>query len=725
MTTSGSGRSVFPIPTVPTPFYYSGPSRRCRQRCAQARRATSLVNNAITGLNTLHTSFARPCLSPRVSSSLVSDSQFDSTGYRCALPGTGVGVSRFNSNQESNAVRQPNAVQQRVQQSTRNSVNRLLRRPPSGVCDDPRSLRDIPRDQFSTVWGYGSVNQSPPVRLVADKVALPSSVGTASLVDLLPPHLAAFYADPSNVVLSAPSTSIRAFVHGTRSEYIKLLGRMWAAGMVTFITCPSAVNSVFCVEKPDGALRLILDARAANAAHVVPPAVQLPTPDLLAGLQTDGSDRPIFCAGTDIADYYYRLRLPEWLVPFFAMPAVRASELSFLCDASGDRLYPAFLVLPMGWSHSVYVAQQAHEHVVYTRTSLRRVDAISKDNDGTIDRVRHSLYIDDLNWFGYDPHELSRLQDEYVSVMSAAGLPVKLSKVTRPTSESCNVLGLCFSGVDHSLGIDGAKLQRLRSRTFGLLQRKVCTGLELSSVVGSWTWYMLTRRPTLAVFNNVYRFIRVARSSTLPLWQSVMAELAVAMSLAPFMVADLRVRWFPHLLASDASASGLGVVRSSLTQQDVTVFNTLTPLPLPQLVALPLAERHNVGSADGVPVTCGGAQLRAERERGLEPVLSQRDWLVVAAAKWRKEEQINVLEARAVSTALRFAMSCPSAFHARVALLCDSTVVCGCLVKGRSSSNVLLRRMRSVSALVIAAHMRLHVVWVPTGVNPADAPSRW
>lgn len=707
---------------------------------------SSLVNNCVSGLNVLNASFAAQGLSSSGVLSPRSSSCVDSAGSWCAPTGSSVGVR--SQVQECCSASSPNAVQLRALQAVRNSVSRLCRRPAPAVCDDFSRLRSFPGVSTTMVSGYGAFGSClPPVPLVADRVSLPSSVGTASLLDLLPAPLASLYADPSRVVTTTVSSANRrAFVHGGRSEYLKLVMRMHAAGMVTFLSKPAAVNSVFCVEKADGALRLILDARAANAAHVVPPPVELPTPDLLAGLQADGSGRPLFCAGTDLSDYYYRLRLPDWLVPYFAMPSVRVSELPFLSGAPGDRLFPAFLVLPMGWSHSVFVAQQVHENVIYTRTSLQRADAVAKGNDTVIDRVRHSIYIDDVNMFGYCESELTLLQDEYIAALASVGLPVKPSKVTRPTTDPCNVLGLSFSGSELALGIDGEKLQRLRARTFALLHARCASGVQLAAVVGSWTWFMLTRRPTLAVFNNVYRFAQVAKGCSLPLWPSVRAELAVVMSLAPLLVADLRPVWFPHLLASDASSTGLGVVRSRLVPEDVRVVASLAPLPAvsqpvpsvpspqPPVLAVPVSgpslasPMHGGSGAEGEMVAV--EEQRVQRARDLSPLLAghqpfgARQWVVVASSRWKRPEPINSLEARAVSTALRFASSCPSGFNARVALLCDSTAVVGALAKGRTSSVRLLRRVRSVNAVVLACHIRVHVVWVPTAVNPADGPSR-
>ena len=45
-------------------------------------------------------------------------------------------------------------------------------------------------------------------------------------------------------------------------------------------------------------------------------------------------------------------------------------------------------------------------------------------------------------------------------------------------------------------------------------------------------------------------------------------------------------------------------------------------------------------------------------------------------------------------------------------------------IGSRSSSPLLLPRLRALSSLLLASHVALHMVWIPSSWNPADAPSR-
>ena len=89
------------------------------------------------------------------------------------------------------------------------------------------------------------------------------------------------------------------------------------------------------------------------------------------------------------------------------------------------------------------------------------------------------------------------------------------------------------------------------------------------------------------------------------------------------------------------------------------------------------------------------------------------------------KKRVVVLSSRPVDlSAVRWASSRPAARSSRLLLFCDSTAVVGALCKGRSSSPLLLRRLRQISAFLFAFSLRLHVVWLPSELNPADYPSR-
>ena len=113
-----------------------------------------------------------------------------------------------------------------------------------------------------------------------------------------------------------------------------------------------------------------------------------------------------------------------------------------------------------------------------------------------------------------------------------------------------------------------------------------------------------------------------------------------------------------------------------------------------------------------------------DEDSELVQLVRARRWRTIVSAPWMRTEHINVLEIRAVDTALRWVASSPLSVSRRVLVLSDSQVAIGALNKGRSSAPLLLRRLRAIAALLLAAGIQLYVNWLPSASNPADEPSR-
>ena len=443
-----------------------------------------------------------------------------------------------------------------------------------------------------TMAGYSKTTAAVP--LIADRVALPDIAGQVDLLTALPPHIAAYYASPAacmrhaslpsplSVGVGAPLPSVvngncnvhkskpiatpgrrvsKPRFYGEHREYLALLRRMHAAGMLTYTTTPKVVVGLFGTPKPsDGTIRLIVDGRAANQVFADPPSVELPTPDLFTKLQVPAGKR-LFVAKTDLSDFFFRFRTPSWMHEYFALPPVQAQDIGqSSVYGNGTRIYPCFAVLAMGWSHSVFATQTAHEHLLNTKTTLFPLcDRITRSSDLRVDRMRHAVYVDDMIQFGLVEEELTVAQRQYISVAEREQLPVKASKVTAPSATGVECLGFDVNGTLHTVGVTADKLHQLCIDTEHLIKRKRCTGRQLAEIVGKWTWAMLARRPALSVFNSSYRFIRVADRLIFNIWISVAVELRTAIGMAPLLHTNIAAPFFDRAMAVDASLAGQGV----------------------------------------------------------------------------------------------------------------------------------------------------------------------
>jgi len=454
--------------------------------------------------------------------------------------------------------------------------------------------------------------------------------------------------------------------------------------MIAFTTSPRCINGLFAVPKDADTDRLIIDARPCNALFVDPEPVQLPSPELVTRFALPHHS-DFFVAKTDLKNFYHHLLLPEWMWPFFSLPGVQAADVGMSAEfATTALIYPCCKTLPMGSSHSVLLAQTVHEFILDHFTPLLPADRLTSDSDTLLDRPRHLVYIDDLVLFGLSPQPLAHLQSAYARAVSTIGFPINLTKSVPPTCDPVECLGLEVDGLHRTVGLSPAKLQRLVNSTLLVLRQGFCTGDYLSTIVGKWTWACMARRPALSVFAATYRFIRVSASRIFSIWPSVHRELNIICGLAPLLFSNISLPWWDRLVASDASSTGLGVVFAE-SNPDATESLAQTRLPI------------------SVPSV---------------------SWTTSIASRWRKPEHINVLELRAITTALRWALSFPSLARRRLLLLSDSSVAVCAVSKGRSSSYQILQRLRFLSSLVLAAGLQLSIFWIPTSANPADAASR-
>ena len=99
-------------------------------------------------------------------------------------------------------------------------------------------------------------------------------------------------------------------------------------------------------------------------------------------------------------------------------------------------------------------------------------------------------------------------------------------------------------------------------------------------------------------------------------------------------------------------------------------------------------------------------------------------WKVVLAYPWQKTQHINMLELRAIFAAMRWKARSLRNFRTRKCIITDSQVALSVAAKCRSSSKRLNRILWRTNAVALATCSHFFFVYVRTGLNPADPPSR-
>jgi len=455
--------AAFPLPLYDVPAPSPSHSRRSQRRAALLRQTLNTANTVSSVLNSM---FVPECES----------------------------ASAF-----------PSLLQSRLSDSVFTAARRWSRCLATSKCDEPCWLSEpqmpLPPSLDLAVPSVSYAARSRAVPIIASKVALPERAGTVDLLTALPPEVAARYADLGTIVAPPDGHNASAArVFGSQAEYLALLRRMLPAGMLAFTQQPAYVNSLFAVPKDDGALRLILDARPVCDASAEPPDPELPDPSVLCGLSLPGKTR-VYTAKTDLANAFFIFRLPASWQPHFAIPAVRAGDLG-LPDYPPDALvFPCLTVLPMGWSHSCYLLQQAHLRLVQELFPASAL--ITRSADPALDRLRICVYLDDVSWFGPSADLVNSAVRRYLDLCEQRHWPVKLSKCKPASLRGVESLGCAIDGVDGTIGVAPAKLLALIRRTQLLLAGNYATGREVASLLGSWTWAALARRPAGAVLGRL------------------------------------------------------------------------------------------------------------------------------------------------------------------------------------------------------------------------------
>ena len=502
------------------------------------------------------------------------------------------------------------------------------------------------------------------VDTVPDLVKLPSQVGSAQLLELLPSELAERYADESRVVRggihaeAAACLRHRAFMSPSlrdASGFHSLVKRLYDAGMLVELDTVRERIGLFTVARPDGWQRLVVDPRPSNAAWGDPPPVQLTAGPLLARQLQRGRrpGPPASVAGqgsaslmkSDLSDFYYNLRIPRWMSQWFALPAVPG----WLVGQPGKAWVDVgFGVLPMGSSHAVVLAQEAHLEIL-RRAGLpfdrRLVDGEPLLAPGPFFVVQ----IDDLVIGAPesdDRETAAAWLDIALAAYSTAGLPVAAHKVERDAHKA---LGMELAPSRRSVGAPVSKRSRVTGALLAVAQWSAAPCRLLENLLGHCTFAFLFRRAGLAAFGAVFGHVRAGEDAGQPLVPRPLSarcrlELITAAALLAFARVDLAAPIANTVLASDASPWGYGICRATAPSGLVSE-------------ALRFAEMRGEHVALDGSRACRPAQDdRVAAHRPLAPGWADVEWRTCFAHAWRSGAMVQAVgELHAAELACEYA----------------------------------------------------------------------
>ncbi|CAK0899857.1 unnamed protein product [Prorocentrum cordatum] len=486
-----------------------------------------------------------------------------------------------------------------------------------------------------------------------------------------------------------------------KKMYHNFLKDLSSRGLLLATLSPAEEAGLFFVKKADSdKMRMIVDARRANAWFGVPPSVQLLSCEGFGRVEVKlpegvafGSARgeellngfKLFLGMTDVKDCFYRMRIPVSLAKFFSLPAAPAHVLGLEGhELEGTRLgcdtlvFPCIGALPMGFSWSLFLAQDANEERVVRSDPWPGGDVAISERVLMSDRGPplvvevvpglHGgayVYVDNMGVLAPSEGLAKSALESWTGLFEGVGLDLHKSSVGSGASEALGTkldLELMRSGVS-----DG-RFWKVYLGLGGLLARGRATGRALEVVLGHCTFCGLALRGSLSCWHASYRFIQRHYLEPARLWAEVVKEIKMFRGLLTLMVQDWWRPWNCCVLQTDASESGWGMAQSFWPQHVVEQVGRL-PERARFRSALGRPARESALAAanlarDSSGALCSFADVDNPDSLASDPLssweldpgfaevpwqwLRKGAWETVRSGVWRFAEDILILEARAL-----------------------------------------------------------------------------
>jgi hypothetical protein len=532
-------------------------------------------------------------------------------------------------------------------------------------------------------------------------------------------------------------------------KYATFLRKLYLCGIVEFSCECTEVVGVFTVRKKNGKQRLVIDARRSNLWFDSPEHVSLASGDSLSQLCLE-HDEVMYVGQLDIENAFYNIELPVCLRQYFCLPIIDSALIRNILPpelrACEGRVWPRLRVVPMGWTHALYICQNIHEGVALEAGHGIETRIADKEPSPMIDKTRvvHLEYVDNFACFSTNKHLVDVSIGKIDSLLNGRGLPTH--EISRGVSVT-ELLGWFVDGVVGRISPTTKRLWKIKLAIRLLLSLHTVSVKIVEKLVGHCTFVALIRRESLCCFNHVYTWMREHRNQVLRMPSHVGEEFDNFSNLLPLLFSDLRSKVSTEVHMCDASFQGGGVVSAHMPIDRVKYHCKYNERwrwkkgsePGSMRAQWSHARDIGVGHGDDGPLEPNGTGAFEAEDPWLNssveptcdhnvPPLSpselELDWKVCLCQSWSRAESLPVLEGRALCWSVKRICRNTSNHGMRHLLLSDSISALCCLAKGRSSNFGMNRVCRIVAAHALACNIRLHYRWIPSEQNRADQPSR-
>jgi hypothetical protein len=559
-------------------------------------------------------------------------------------------------------------------------------------------------------------------------------------------------------VVEHPAPRVR--VHVSKSNEVKLLETLDSCERLQLLPEKEVRmayrNGMFSIPKDAAKDRMVLDARPPNVLEDGKDSLWIHSLGSVSQfshlfLQPDEVARMF---SEDIREFYHAFCIsPQRLRRNALAMEVRPQQVSHLrCFQPWmwkfEKLVPCLGTMAMGDCRAVTYGQTAHLSCLLRSPKLSLSDFITLKGRPSRKPFVAGLMIDDFVLV--EKRRKSELHQSEVFSQPLQSSPQHVSHLCSPCEEIIQEVRALYDKVGLPRHPDKAVSNAAQGTFWGMdfdgdagvlrpcLKRSVPVGfiiLEmlklgktsvglLEVLAGSLVSIFQCRRRFMSCLQLVYEEQRGRkRSDILTISGALETELLQCVALLPLACIDMRLRPSPLLIASDASPWATAAVSTHLSQASVEEFQKyglqkgmwnrlLSP------VGAYLREKGLLEAEEELPEKQSFDMHPLWDEIVETKVFSQ--FGKVSSRKGRQHINLGEVDAALDAEELQGRKD-PGSYYVH---LQDSQVSLACLVKGRSSSAAINRKLRKSIPSHVANNNRAFYGYVRSKKNPADAPTR-
>ena len=362
--------------------------------------------------------------------------------------------------------------------------------------------------------------------------------------------------------------------------------------------CPNSVSNLFCLQKPDGELRQIIDRRPRNSIEEPPPAdaPKMGHASVFLGLQVPKGGC-IRGSVDDLRNFYHEFVVsderarstpvgPLWFARDFhgsaALQELQKRRPGVRISAN-TRVRSCFAGLSMGDHWAPAIAQVAHEQLLMASRALVKEEHLVLGSPIPRSPSHHfsGVCIDDKLSLQVFPEHVPANDDQVGSscrdlqalaqadaAYSKVGLECHPKKRLR-RADNFKAWGAHFDGNACLVGMDRTKLVMLSFLTALLAQKGVVSERLLQKVLGLWAFALQFRRPLFSLLHAAYHVGHPEGCPVSPfrMPRTLQVELWMLSVLGPLSITNLKAQVSPFVYATDASPDGAGIVCANVGQE--------------------------------------------------------------------------------------------------------------------------------------------------------------